>query len=132
MSSEVDEPVVQGNGFHSEQFLLLLENGIDNNSEARMQLAINFINYLNDEVPWKYTQKFIFSGDETQSTDGVNGKLDKYLMNQDIAGFLGKYVFDSTAAQVLKSTEILDQIFENPKNKALATTFLGRFWNSWM
>jgi hypothetical protein len=68
---------------------------------------------------------------ESTST-GENGKLDRYLLNADIAAFLGKYVYDHTAAQVMQSEETLDNIFENPKNKALVPTFLAQFWNAWM
>jgi len=53
------------------------------------------------------------------------------MMNADIAGFLGRYVFDSPASEVMVDQDILDEIFENPKNKALVTTFMGQFWNSW-
>jgi len=74
----------------------------------------------------------VFCGDETVTINGENAKLDRYLLNADIAAFLGKYVFDNTAAQVMQSEEMLDIIFENPKNKAMVPTFLSQFWNAWM
>jgi hypothetical protein len=123
--------LIQGNGFTSEQFLFLIADGVENNPQERLHITQNFINYLNNEVSWKYPNQFVFCGDETVTINGDPGKLGRYLLNADISAFLGKYIYDSTATQVMQSEETLDTIFENPKNKALAPTFLSQFWNAW-
>jgi hypothetical protein len=110
----------------------LLPEGVESTPQERLRVTQNFINHLNNEVSWKYPNQFVFCGDETVTINGENAKLDRYLLNTDIAAFLGKYVYDHTAAQVMQSEETLGSIFENPKNKALVPTFLAQFWNAWM
>jgi hypothetical protein len=109
----------------------LLPEGVESTPQERLRVTRNFINYLNNEVSWKYPNQFVFCGDETVTIKGENAKLDRYLLNADIAAFLGKYVYDHTAAQVMQSEETLDTIFENPKNKTRVPTFLAQFWNAW-
>ena len=63
--------------------------------------------------------------------DGELSKLDKYMMNSDIAGFLGKCDIHNAVSQVISSPEMLDIFFENSINITLVLTFLSQFWNSW-
>lgn len=96
-----------------------------------MKIATKFISFLNSEVKWRYSQKFYFAGDESTVVDGKLGKLDNYMLNADIASFLGKYVFENNPSEVMSDEGIMDEIFENPKNKVVASHFFGMFWNSW-
>jgi hypothetical protein len=129
--SDHDKPIIQGTGYNSEQFILLLDDGMDNTPETRSVLVTNFVNFLNNEVTFRFPSTFILGTDETVYNNGKVGCLDRYMMNADIAGFLGRYVFDSSASEVMADQDILNEIFENPKNKALVTTFMSQFWNSW-
>jgi hypothetical protein len=129
--SEHDKPIIQGTGYNSEQFILLLDDGVDNTPETRLVLVSNFVNFLNNDVTFRFPSTFIVGTDETVHINGRIGSLDRYMMNADIAGFLGRYVFDSSASELMADQQMLDEIFENSKNKALVTTFMGQFWNSW-
>jgi hypothetical protein len=48
-------------------------------------------------------------------------------MNSDIAGYLGKYVFDNDPSEVASSVEMMDEIFEAPENKIAASFFFPQF-----
>lgn len=108
-----------------------MDDGVENTSTERVKLVTDFISFLNNEVKWRYSQKFYFAGDESTMVDGKLAKLDNYMVNADIASFLGKYVFDSSPSEVMNDEEIMDEIFENPKNKCVASNFFGMFWNTW-
>ena len=54
----------------------------------------------------------MFCGDETLTPPG---KMDRYLMNEDIAGILGTYVFENVD-EVLSNEDALQLIFENKSN----------------
>jgi len=53
------------------------------------------------------------------------------MLNADIAGYIGKYVFENEATEVASSTDMMDLIFEAPENKITASVFLPQYWNSW-
>jgi len=59
------------------------------------------------------------------------GKIDNYVLNSDIAGYLGKYVFDNDPSEVVASVEMMDEIFEASENKIAASIFFQQYWNSW-
>jgi hypothetical protein len=69
----------------------------------------------------------VFCGDETTSPIG---KMDKYLLNQDIAGLLGSLVYEDVEA-VLENHGEVELIFENDNNKRVTATILCPHWNSW-
>ncbi len=69
----------------------------------------------------------MFCGDETTSPIG---KMDKYLLNHDIAGLLGSLVYEDFEA-VLENHGEVELIFENDNNKRVTATILCPHWNSW-
>ena len=73
---------------------------------------------MNINIHWQYAQTFAFARDETvldRST--IVGKLDRYLLNADIAGFLSEYVFDNDISEIVNDTETMNNIFENEQTK---------------
>jgi hypothetical protein len=108
----------------------MLPEGLESNATSRREWAENIIAHLN-KIPWQYPQTFRFVGDETWESDGtINGKLDRYLLNADIAGFLGKYVFENVA-EVINHSPTLQEVFENEDNVHRSKQFLVTYWNSW-
>jgi hypothetical protein len=83
--SEHDKPIIQGTGYNSEQFILLLDDGVDNTPETRLVLVSNFVNFLNNDVTFRFPSTFIVGTDETVHINGRIGSLDRYMMNADIA-----------------------------------------------
>lgn len=80
-----------------------------------------------NKVDWTYGQKFIFCSDETLNPIA---KMDKCLLNQDIAGVLGAYIFQN-AADLLSSVSTLKDIFENEANLNTAYSILHTHCLSW-
>ena len=56
--------------------------------------------------------------------------MDKYLLNQDIAGVLGAYIYED-ANELLTSDEDLKNIFENEANLNEAYSILHTHWLCW-
>jgi hypothetical protein len=112
-------------------YVFKLEDERENNATNRETLIRPFIRFLNEEVCWKFSQNFVIEKDETIGEGKTIGKLDRYMMNADIAGFLGKYVFDSEPSEVAGSSEMMDEIFEASENKLAATVFIPQYWNAW-
>jgi len=112
-------------------YVFKLEDERENNATNRETLIRPFIRFLNEEVCWKFMQNFVIEKDETIGEGKTIGKIDRYMMNADIAGFLGKYVFDSEPSEVAGSNEMMDEIFEASENKIAANVFMPQYWNSW-
>jgi hypothetical protein len=54
-----------------------------------------FFQYLNNDIRWKYENTFKFKADITLTSDEkVSSSLDKCLLDEDIGGFAGSYLFD--------------------------------------
>jgi hypothetical protein len=108
-----------------------LDDEAENNEANRRQVCIDFVRYLNEDVQWRFPQSFRFVSDETVVVNGKIGKIDRYMLNSDIAGYVGKYVFESSPQEVLASDELMNEVFENPQNMLNAPDFFPRFWDSW-
>ena len=56
-------------------------------------------------------QQFVFGGDETQEmNDEISSMLYMYLLNTDIAGLLGRYVFEELE-EFLQDSDALECVF---------------------
>jgi hypothetical protein len=56
----------------------------------------SIINFMNNEIKWKYSNNFKFRGDLTKMINGkVANCLDEMLLDEDIGGFVGMFLFDS-------------------------------------
>ena len=104
---------------------------MENNEENRRIWANRLINSARALNMWCYPPSFEYVGDEMVMECGViAGKLDKYLLNADIAGLLGKYIF-ANVMDVVGSEETIAEIFENTANRESCREFFGLFWNFW-
>jgi hypothetical protein len=62
----------------------------------------------------------------------VNGKvagcLDEALLDEDIGGFVGMYLFDAVD-DIKNNTEIMGDIFSHPENREIGASILFSNWN---
>ena len=80
---------------------------------------------------WRFAPIFEYAGDESFSKDdNFVDNLDMHLLNADIAGFLGKYVFDDVK-EVIEDEYYKNQIFADEANKKNCADMLPVFWNCW-
>jgi hypothetical protein len=50
---------------------------------------------LNNDIRWKYENTFKYKADITLTSDEkVSSSLDECLLDEDIGGFAGSYLFD--------------------------------------
>jgi hypothetical protein len=88
----------------------------ENDPDIRKFWEENIIGFLNNDVKWKYENSFRSRADLTKT---VNGKLvttlDECLLDKDIGGFVGAYLFDDVEA-VKESAEIMKNIFSDLEN----------------
>jgi len=54
-----------------------------------------------------------------------------HLLNADIAGFLGRYVFDDIN-DIINDNDFKNQIYAEESNKQCCADTLSVFWNCWM
>lgn len=125
-SSSKNTPIITSRGWNSKQYVSVNPVLDAENESFRKKWAENIVTALN-KVDWTYGQKFIFCGDDTQNPIG---KMDKYLLNQDIAGVLGAYIYED-ANELLTSDEDLKNIFENEANLNEAYSILHTHWLCW-
>jgi hypothetical protein len=86
---------------------------------------------LNTEVNWKYENHFKFKADITRiSNDKVNGSLDEFLLDEDISGIIGTYVFNDIEI-VKRNLEKMKSIFGNEENLENGKNILLAHWNNW-
>lgn len=60
----------------------------------------------------------------------ISGKMDQYLLNEDIGGVLGKFVFDNLD-EVLEDANTVSTIFGDEGNKRDHVALLTRYWTHW-
>ena len=71
--------------------------------------------------PLHPSQVFIFKlrGDLTKLVNGkVAGGLDEALLDEDIGGFVGMYLFNAVD-DIKNNTEIMGDIFSHPENREI-------------
>ena len=70
------------------------------------------IDCLNSHLlDFQYKQDFRFKEDETVIIgDKIDGKLDSYLMDEDIGGILGRFVYDDVES-VISDKKTVSNIF---------------------
>jgi len=55
---------------------------------------------MKNEIKWKYSNNFKFRGDLTKMINGkVANTLDEVLLDEDIGGFVGMFLFESVDDQ---------------------------------
>jgi hypothetical protein len=112
------------------QFVGIVPPNVEYTPELLRASADRIIEYLN-KMDWTYPQSFKFVNDETIMKDGkVNGKLDDYLLNQDIGGVVGKYLY-TNLYQVVSHTETINEIFGDDDNRKNCKQILEINWSNW-
>ena len=116
----------------AKQFLILLPRDLENTKTNRKAWAEKIMNAAKSVGIWRFAPIFEYAGDESNSKeeDGVD-KLDMHLLDADIAGFLGRYVFKDIN-EIINDDDFKDQIYANEKNKQDCVDTLSVFWNCWM
>jgi hypothetical protein len=94
--------------------------------------AEKIIKYVKEEVKWKYPNSFKLRGDLTKLVNGkVAGCLDEALLDEDIGGFVGMYLFNAVD-DIKNNMEIMGDIFSHPENREIGASILFSNWNKWI
>ena len=121
----------QVNGYRMKQIIGITPIDKDNDSEFRKLWADKIISFLNDEVKWKYQNTFRFRADLTKTVNGKSvGTLDECLLDEDIGGLVGGYLFDDVET-VKQNSDIMSNIFSDMENYENGETILMINWNNW-
>jgi hypothetical protein len=113
-SSKSSVAKIQSSGYKACQFLGIAPQDYENDSEFRKNWADKIINFMNNEIKWRYSNMFKFRGDLTKTLNGkVTSSLDEVLLDKDIGGFVGLFLFNSVD-DVKDNKEVMGDIFSNP------------------
>jgi hypothetical protein len=94
-SSKCNIPEIQASGYKPRQIIGIAPQEKENDAVFRKSWAEKIIQYLNYDIRWKYENTFKFKADITlTSDDKVSSSVDKCLLDEDIGGFVGSYLFD--------------------------------------
>ena len=112
-SSKCSIAKIQSSGYKARHFLGIALQESENDNEYRKKWADKIINFMNNEIKWKYSNNFKFRGDLTKM---VNGKVancrDEVLLDEDIGGFVGMLLFDSVD-DIKDNSDVMKDIFGN-------------------
>jgi len=85
----------QSSGYKARHFLGIAPQESENDDEYRNKWADKIINFMINEINWKYSNNFKFRGDLTKMMNGkVANCLDEVLLDEDIGSFVGMFLFD--------------------------------------
>jgi hypothetical protein len=111
-------------GYKAHYLLGIAPADKEHDKSFRHMRAEKIIKYVNKEVKWKYPNSFKLRGDLTKL---VNGKV---LLDEDIGGFVGMYLFNAVD-DIKNNTEIMGDIFSHPENREIGASILFSNWNKW-
>jgi hypothetical protein len=130
-SSKCNIPKIQASGYKSRQIIGIAPQEKENDAIFRKYWAEKIINYLNNEIKWKYENTFKFKADITLTSDEkVSSSLDECLLDEDIGGFVGSYLFDDIGL-IKESDEVMKAIFGHEENLFMGETVLLANWDNW-
>jgi hypothetical protein len=130
-SSKCNIPKIQASGYKSRQIIRIAPQEKGNDTIFRKSCAERIIQYLNNDIRWKYVNTFKFKADITITSDEkVSSSLDEYLLDEDIGGFVGSYLFDDIGL-IKESDEVMKVIFGHKENLFMGETVLLANWNNW-
>ena len=119
-------------GFNSKHFVVMLPCHVENTEANRKAWAIRIITRAKTVPGWRYPASMEFAADDTKMKGGeIAGKLDDFLLNSDIAGLLGKFVFEDVK-DVIDDFDTIDEIYGHENNKKHCPETLSLFWSCWM
>jgi hypothetical protein len=115
-SSKCNIPKIQGSRYKCHQILGIAPQEKENDGCFRKAWAEKIIHYLNNDIKWKYENLFKFKVDIIRTLENkVCSSLDECLLDEDIGGFSGTYLFDDIQ-KVKESNTIMTAIFGNEEN----------------
>jgi hypothetical protein len=130
-SSKCNIPKIQTSGYKCQQLIGIVPQEKENNSDFRRAWAEKIINYLNSEVNWKYENIFKFKADITRTlNDQINSSLDECLLDEDIGGFVGTYLYEDVD-DIKNNSQIMKIIFGHEENLEIGEMILLQNWNNW-
>jgi len=130
-SSKCNIPKIQASGYKSRQIIGIAPQEKENDAIFRKYWAEKIIHYLNNEIKWKYENTFKFKADITLTSDEkVSSSLDECLLDEDIGGFVGSYLFDDIGL-IKESDEVMKAIFGHEENLFMGETVLLANWDNW-
>jgi hypothetical protein len=123
-SSKCSLAKIQSSGYNDHHFLGITPQESENDNEYCKKCADKIINFMNNEIKWKYSNNFKFRGDLTKMINGkVTNCLDEVLLVEDIGGFVGMFLFDSVD-DIKDNSNIMKDIFENVENLEIGDSIL--------
>jgi len=130
-SSKCNIPKIQASGYKSRQIIGITPQAKENDAIFRKSWAEKIIQYLNNNIRWKYENTFKFKADITLTSDEkVSSSLDECLLDEDIGGFVGSYLFDEIAL-IKQNDKVMKAIFRHKENLFMSETILLSNWNNW-
>jgi signal recognition particle GTPase len=132
VSPATNDSKLLNSGYMAKQFLILLPESLENTKTNRKAWAEKIMNAAKSVGIWRFAPVFEYAGDESNSKEeNVVDNLDMHLLNADIAGFLGRYVFDDIN-DIINDNDFKNQIYAEESNKQSCADTLSVFWNCWM
>jgi hypothetical protein len=130
-SSKCSIAKIQSSGYKAHHFLGIAPQESENDNEYRKKWADKIINFMNNEIKWKYSNNFKFRGDLTKMINGkVASCLDEVLLDEDIGGFVAMFLFDSVD-DIKDNNDVMKDIFGNVENLEVGNSILMANWKNW-
>jgi len=130
-SSKCSIAKIQSSGYKARHFLGIAPQERENDNEYRKKWADKIINFMNNEIKWKYSNNFKFRGDLTKMVNGkVANCLDEVLLDEDIGGFVRMFLFDSVD-DIKDNSDVMKDIFGNKENFEVGDSILMANWKNW-
>jgi hypothetical protein len=130
-SSKCSIAKFQSSGYNAHHFLGIAPQESENDDEYCKKWADKIINFMNNEIKWKYSNNFKFRGDLTKMINGkVANCLDEVLLDEVIGGFVGMFLFDSVD-DIRDNSDVMKDIFGNVKNLEVGNSILMANWTNW-
>jgi hypothetical protein len=130
-SSKCSFAKIQSSGYKARHFLGIAPQESENNNEYCKKWADKIINFMNKDIKWKYSNNFKFRGDLTKMMNGkVANCLDEVLLDEDIGGFVGMFLFDSVD-DIKDNSDVMKDIFGNVEKLEVGNSILMANWKYW-
>jgi hypothetical protein len=122
---------IQSSRYKARHFLGIPPQESENDNEYCQKWADKIINFMNNDIKWKYSNNFKFRGDLTKMMNGkVANCLDEVLLDEDIGGFVELFLFDSVD-DIKDNSDIMKDIFGNLENLEFCNSILMANWKNW-